>query len=79
MTLQIPLVEDEWLNVANEPISIKPPREDPITLSFTKECPAQEDERIIAGMGGVGISGFAIGWKENSTELVFNGNPQPKY
>lgn len=78
LTLVIPLVGDEWLNAHNEPVSIKPARVDPIRISFVKECPSATEEPVI-GMGGIGISGFSVGFSANTSELVFNGFPQPKY
>lgn len=54
------------------------PRDEPIKISFLKECSTDAQE-IVTGAGGVGITGFNIGTTPEGNDIVYNGFPRPMY
>jgi hypothetical protein len=54
------------------------PRDEPITITFLKQCPAFH-MGVDVGLGGVGIDGFFVGTTKGGSDVVRNGFPTPAY
>ncbi len=57
---------------------LAPPREEPLRISFFKEC-VQNQDLGVDGMGGVALPGFSISTSPGANDVVVNGFPRKLY